>query len=108
MRANLENLGVDTGLEKFSFHPNSKEGQCQRMFKLPHNCPHFTCTKVKLKILQARLQQYVDCTSTLIVTVYPDIQVGFRKAEEPEITLLTSAGHRKCKGIPEKHLLLFH
>ena len=79
MRANLENLGMDTGLEKFSFHPNSKEGQCQRMFKLPHNCPHFTYTKVKLKILQARLQQYVDCTSTLIVTVYPDIQVGFRK-----------------------------
>ena len=25
------------------FHSNSKEGQCQRMFKLPYNCAHFTC-----------------------------------------------------------------
>ena len=31
------------GLEKVSFHLNPKEGQCQRMFKLPHNCTHFTC-----------------------------------------------------------------
>ena len=26
-----------------SFHSNPKEGQCQRMFKLPCNCTHFTC-----------------------------------------------------------------
>ena len=25
-----------------SFHSNSKERQCQRMLKLPHNCTHFT------------------------------------------------------------------
>ena len=31
------------GLEKVSFHLNPKEGQCQRIFKLPHNCTHFTC-----------------------------------------------------------------
>ena len=43
MLANLENIAVATGLEKFSFHPNSKEGQFQRMFKLPYNCSHFTC-----------------------------------------------------------------
>ena len=30
-------------LEKVSFHSNPKERQCQRMFKLPHNCTHFTC-----------------------------------------------------------------
>ena len=29
---------VDTGLEKVSFHSNPKERQCQRMFKLLHNC----------------------------------------------------------------------
>ena len=40
--ANLENSAVATGLEKVSFHPNPKERQCQRMFKLPHNCPHLT------------------------------------------------------------------
>ena len=28
--------------EKVSFHSNPKERQCQRMFKLPHNCIHFT------------------------------------------------------------------
>ena len=30
------------GLEKVSFHPNSKERQCQRMLKLLHNCTHLT------------------------------------------------------------------
>ena len=43
MPANLENSAVATGLEKVSFHSNLKEGQCQRMLKLPHNCTHFTC-----------------------------------------------------------------
>ena len=41
--ANLENSAVATGLEKVSFHSNSKERQGQRMFKLLHNCTHFTC-----------------------------------------------------------------
>ena len=31
------------GLEKVSFHANSKERQCQRMLKLLHNCTHLTC-----------------------------------------------------------------
>ena len=46
MPANLENSAVATGLEKVSFHSNPKEGQCKRMFKLPH------ASKVMLKILQ--------------------------------------------------------
>ena len=40
MSASLENSAVATGLEKVSFHSNPKERQCQRMFKLPHNCTH--------------------------------------------------------------------
>ena len=40
MPANLENSAVATGLEWVSFHP--KERQCQRMFKLLHNCTHLT------------------------------------------------------------------
>ena len=40
--ANLENSAVATGLEKVSFHSNPKERQCQRIFKLPHNCTHLT------------------------------------------------------------------
>ena len=43
MPANLEKSAVAIGLEKVSFHSNSKEGQCQRMFKLRDNCTHFTC-----------------------------------------------------------------
>ena len=42
MLANLENSAVATGLEKVSFHSNLKEGQWQRMLKLPHNCTHLT------------------------------------------------------------------
>ena len=41
-----------------------------------------------LKILQARLQQYVNCE-------LPDIQAGFEKAEEPEIKLPTSTESSK-------------
>ena len=56
-----------TGLEKVSFHLGPKERQCQRMLK-PHNC----ASKVILKILQAKLQQYVN-------RELPDVQAGFRK-----------------------------
>ena len=42
MPANLENSAVATGLEKVSFHFNPKERQCQRLFKLQHNCTHLT------------------------------------------------------------------
>ena len=45
-------------------------------------------SKVMLKILQARLQQYVNCE-------LPDVQAGCRKAEEPEIKLPTFAGSSK-------------
>ena len=75
MLENLESSAVATGLEKVSFHPNPKEGQCQRMFKLLHNCTHLTAahaSKAILKILQARLQQYVNFE-------LPGVQAGFRK-----------------------------
>ena len=87
MPANLENSTVATGLEKVSFHSNPKERQCQRMLKLPHNISH--SSKVIVKILQARLQQYVN-------RELPDVQAGFlEKAEEPEIKLPVSAGSLK-------------
>ena len=38
-----QNSAVVTGLVKVSFHSNPKERQCQRMFKLLHNCTHLTC-----------------------------------------------------------------
>ena len=72
MPANLENSAVATGLEKVSFHSNPKERQSQRMLKLPHNWTHSHASKVMLKILQARLQQYMNHE-------LPDIKAGFRK-----------------------------
>ena len=87
MPANLENSAVATGLEKVSFHSNPKERKFQRMLKLPHNCTHLT-SKVMLKILQARLQQYMNHG-------LPDVHAVLVKAEEPEIKLPTSAGSLK-------------
>ena len=72
MSANLENSAVATGLEKFSFHSNPKERQCQRMFKLLTNALISYASKVMLKILQARLQQFVKHELS-------DVQAGFRK-----------------------------
>ena len=72
MTANLENSAVATGLEKISFHSDPKERQCQRMFKLLHNCTHLHASKVLLKILQARLQQYMKHE-------LPDVQACIRK-----------------------------
>ena len=57
---------------KGHFHSNLKEKQCQRIFKQPHNCliPHVS--KVVFKILQARLQKYMNWK-------HPDVQAGFTK-----------------------------
>ena len=85
MPAYLENSAVATGLEKVSFHSNPKQGQCQRLFKLLENFTHFTCQQVMLKILQARLQQYMD-------QELPDVQAGFRKGRGTRIKLATSTG----------------
>ena len=51
---------VATGLEKVRFHSNPKERQYQRMLKLPHNALISHASKAMLKILQSRLQQYVN------------------------------------------------
>ena len=72
MPANLENSAVATGLEKVSLHSNPKERQYQRMFKLLHIALISHASKVMLKILQARLQQYVNHE-------LPDVEAGFRK-----------------------------
>ena len=61
-----------TGLEKVSFHSNPKERQSQRMLKLLTIALISHTSKVMLKILQVRLQQYVN-------SELPDVQAGFRK-----------------------------
>ena len=58
-------------------------------------------SKVMLKILQTRLQQYMN-------RELPNVQPGFRKGEEPEMKLPTSTGSPKSKRVPGKHLLLLY
>ena len=72
MQPNLENSAVATGLEKVSFHSNPKERQCQKCSNYHTIALISNTSKVMLKILQARLQQYVNCEC-------PDVQAGFRK-----------------------------
>ena len=72
MSPNLENSAVATGLEKVSFHSNPKERQCQECSNYRTIVLVSHASKVMLKILQARLQQYVNCE-------LPDVQAGFRK-----------------------------
>ena len=74
MPTNLENSAVATGLEKVSFHSSPKE-----FFGNAKECSNYHAialishaSKVMLKILQARLQQYVNHE-------LPDVQAGFRK-----------------------------
>ena len=67
MPANLEKSAVATGLEKVSFHSNPKECSNYRTIALISHA-----SKVMFKILQARLQQYVNCE-------LPDVPAGFRK-----------------------------
>ena len=101
MPANLENSAVATGLEKVSFRFNSKERQCQRMLNYCAIALISYTIKVMLKILQNRLQQYMN-------RELPDVQAGLEKAEEPEIQLPTSLDHGKSKRVPEKLLFLLY
>ena len=74
-----------TGLEKVSFHSNPKESNAKECSNYRTIALISHASKIMLKILQARLQQYVNCE-------LPDVQAGLEKAEEPEIKLPTSAG----------------
>ena len=88
MPANLKSSVVITGMEQSVFIPIPKKGSDKECSS--------TCTitlvshasKVALKILQARLQQYMNCE-------LPYVQLDLEKAEEPEIKLPTSTGSSK-------------
>ena len=101
MSAELENSAMTTGLEKVSFHSNPKEGQCQECSNYQKITFISHAGKVILKILQTRLQQYVN-------QELPDVQARFRKDRNQRSNCQHSLDHRENKGIPEKHLLLFH
>ena len=88
MPANLEYSAVAIGLEKISFHSNPKEKQCQECSNHHTIALISHASKVMLKILQARLQQYVN-------QELPDVQAGFSKGRGTEIKLSTYAGSLK-------------
>ena len=60
MPANLENLAVAKGLEKVNFHSNLKKGNAKECLNYHTIVLISHSSKVMLKILQARLQQYVN------------------------------------------------
>ena len=72
MSANLENSAIATGLEKISFIPIPKKGNAKECSNYRTIAPISHASKVMFKILQARLQQYVN-------RELPDVQAGFRK-----------------------------
>ena len=72
MSANLENSAVATGLEKVSFHSNPKKGNAKECSNYCTISLISHASKVILKILQGRLQQYVKHELA-------DVQAGSRK-----------------------------
>ena len=100
MPANLENSAVATGLEKVSFHLIPKKGKGKEYSNYRTTALISHASKVVLKILQARLQQYVNHE-------LPDVQAGFRKGRGTRYQIANICWIiEKNKRVPEKHLLL--
>ena len=75
MPANLENSAGVTGLEKVSFYSILKKGNAKECSNYCIITLISHTSKVMLKMIQARLQQYVNCE-------LPDVQAEFRKGRE--------------------------
>ena len=102
MPANMENSAVATVLKKVSFHSNPKEGNAKECSNYHTIALISHTSKVMLKILQARLQQYVN-------RELPDIQAGFRKGRGTRDQIANiPLYHGKSKRVPEKHLFLLY
>ena len=102
MPVNLENSAVATRLERSVFIPVPKKGNAKE-------CSNDECTialishasKAMLKILQARLQQYMNHE-------LPDVQAGFRKGRGTRDQIASIYWITEKARIPEKHLLLLY
>ena len=101
MPANLENSAVVTGLEKVSFHSNPKERHAQECSNYCTIALISHASKVMLKILQAKLQQYVN-------RELPDVQAGFRKGRGTRDQIANICWIIENARVPEKHLLLLY
>ena len=85
MLANLENSAVARGLENVSFIPIPKKGNAKEYSNYRTTSLISHTSKIMLKILQARLQQYVTVNFQMF-------KLDLEKAEEPAINLPTSVG----------------
>ena len=95
MPANLENSAVATGLEKVSFHFNPKKGNAKESSNYCTIAFISSTSKVMLKILQSRLQEYMNCE-------LPDVQAGFLSLTGSQQTVFP-----KETGIPNHLTCLF-
>ena len=95
MPANLENPAVATGLEKVGLHSNPKERQCQKCSNYHTIALISHASKVILKILQARLPQYVN-------QEIPDVQAAFRKGRGTRDQIANIVGSLKKQGSSRK------
>ena len=94
MPANLEKSAVATGLEKVNYHPIPKKGNAKEYLNYRTIVLISHASKVMLKILQAGLQQYVNCKILHV---------------QAEIKLQTSVGSlKKTTEFQKKHLLLLY
>ena len=95
MPGNLENSAVATGPQKSVYIPIPKKGNAKECSNYHTIALISHTSKVMLKILQARFQQYVNHE-------LPDVQAVLEKAQEPEIKLATSSGSLKKQGSSRK------
>ena len=80
MPAHLENSAVATGLEKAVFIPIPKKGNAKKCSNYHAVALISHASKLMLKILQARLQQYVNCEP-------PDVPAGFGKGRRTRVQI---------------------
>ena len=101
MPANLENSAVATALEKVIFIPIPKKGNAKECSNYHTTALISHASKVMLKILQARLQQYVNHE-------LPDVQAGFRKGRGTRDQIVNIRWIMEKARVPEKHLFLLY
>ena len=102
MLANLENSAVVTGLEKVGFHSNPKKGNAKECSDYCIIVFISHASKVMLKILQVRLQQFV-------IQELPDGQTGFRKGRETRDQIANICWIiQRAREFQKKHLFLFY
>ena len=87
--------------KKLVFIPIPKKGNAKECSNYHTNALISHASKIMLKILQTRLQQYVN-------RELPDIKAEFRKGRGTRPNCQHWLDHRKSYKIPEKHLLLLH